>query len=177
MVGAWNWSLTSQAHVGVHERATGGYDVAVWGLGDLTAWGHTRSQEDIVATMDDVQVGLSGEDLTRRNAYLASAVDAGAGPATEAQWQLLLRYGDQSRHDVAAAVAADARLRRLRPWISHGTLHLLLEPRILSRDRKGLAFHPAGDGFVVASYQGTASLRLDNINAAVAAAGEMVAGW
>ena len=93
----------------------------------------------------------------------------------ESLWQLLLHYGDEHLNGITTAAAANVTLRRLRPWVSHGTLHR--SDRVGSA-RRGLAFHPAGDDtFQVNVYNGPLSPRLSGAVAAVTFAARAAEAW
>jgi hypothetical protein len=157
--------------ISVHVNPDGGYDVAVWD-DELTAWGHTSSAYDIVETMRRWQNGLSAGNLSDNGGYLTTADETNAAAAVEAQWQLLLRYRDEYLSDIAVAAATNSTLRRLRPWVSHGTLYLLHRTDRVESTRRSLAFHPGGDGtYQVNVYDGPLSPRLSSAGAATFAAG------
>lgn len=166
-----------RCYISVRVTVNGGYDVAVWDREQLAAWGHTASEHDVIETLRRCQDGLL-DNLLGHQAYLimSSAVDP--APAVEAQWHLLLTYGDEYLRRLVSTAATSETLRRLRPWVSHGTLHLLHSSEQLGSVRRGLAFHPAdGSGFTVRIYDGAFSPRLDDAEAATAFAAQAAESW
>jgi hypothetical protein len=91
-----------------------------------------------VVTMIGLQEGVSVADLGRRQGYL-TVTDSEAG--IEALWHLLIEHGEGYLRAAAATIGADPALRRLRPWVGHGTLHLLHPRDRIGSVRYGLAFY------------------------------------
>lgn len=170
--------LTAAMHVGVHRRAAGGYDVAVWNLGNLHGWGTTSDLNGILATMYDVQQHNAEVDQLTPRPFLATAAQAGTAAAIEAEWQLHLRYGDDALMSIVSAAGADVRLRQHRPCISHGTLHLLAAPGIIGHSHAGLAFDPDGTGrYRIRPYDGSTAQPVESIEQVIARASSTVATW
>jgi hypothetical protein len=100
--------------------------------------------------------------------YLAT-VDQQA--AVDILWDLLTGNSYPSVTAIATAAAAHPVLRALRPWISHGTLHLLHPVNPVSSQRHGLAFAPFDEARVtVFEYGGLTSTAQDADTAAETAA-------
>src|SRR5262249_42188578 len=98
--------------------------------------------------------------------------------AVEALWQVLLQYGDDEMADIASVAAEDPTLRQLRPWVSHGTLHLLRPHDRISPAQHAFAFLPAaGNRLQVSIYDRDISPLLEDTRAAVAFASKAASAW
>jgi hypothetical protein len=171
-------------YISVHASTEHGYDIMVWAdqprvLGlDLVAWGHTASENDIVETMYRWQGDSSAASVRAHSEYLTVTDETNIAAAVEALWQVLLQYGDEEVADIASVAAEDPTLRRLRPWVSHGTLHLLRPHDRISTAQHGLAFLPAGGNrFQVSIYDHDVSPLLEDTQAAVAFASKAATAW
>jgi hypothetical protein len=92
-------------------------------------------------------------------------------------WNLITDHSEPHLHAIVTATASHPTLRTLRPWISHGTLHLLHPDDAVSGERRGLAFHPFGEAdFRVRIYGGPFSLPEDAASAVIRAAAT-AAAW
>ena len=166
--------LTPSGYVTVRTAVDHGYEVMVWGSReDLFAWGHTDSPDDIVETMQRWQAGPSLDAVP----WLTLVDETTVAAALEALWRLVLRYDDDGLARIASAAVRDATLRRLRPWVSHGTLHLLHADDHVDGTRLGLAFHPAGgERWQVNIYNAELSPVVDDAHA-VSFAARAAASW
>jgi hypothetical protein len=171
--------LAPAGFVSVRTSADHGYEVMVWDrLGDLLAWGHTDSTADVVETMQRWQADSSIDGLTEGVPYLAVVDGTSMAAAFEALWQVVLRYDGDDVVRIASAAMGDPTLRRLRPWVGHGTLHLLHADDRIDGARLGLAFYSAGDErWRVDIYSHQLSTILDDANAAVTFAARGAANW
>jgi hypothetical protein len=148
--------------------------VVVWAYGgDPAAAGRTGDLDEIAGTMLDLHKGHSAEELAERHTYLA-VTDPGA--AIEALWHIITEHDDEGAVPLARAAAANPVLRRVWPWISHGTLNLYDRRDRPSLVKRGLAFHPAAGGFMVRAYGGETHAA-EPTETAVARAAEIVASW
>jgi hypothetical protein len=134
--------LFGDGYISVHHGCGDGYEVTVWRGDRIVAQGRTHDLDEIAGTLRDRQAGLPVPDLCRRHHYLAPADDERAG---EALWHLLAAHGDEHLRPLVTAVEDVPVLRGLRPWVSHGTLHLLHHRDRVDDARYGLAFHPYRD--------------------------------
>lgn len=167
------FAVAGDPHVSVR-RSPGGYEVTVWAGDELAAWGSTGDQRDIVHTMQGWQDGASARDLCQRSGYLVAAT---AATAVESLWQLLIRHGEPYLRPIVAAAAADPILRALRPWVSHGTLHLLCPSDPVGYARHGMAFHPAGQDTFMVNVCDRPLGPAEDLARAVARAAEAARSW
>jgi hypothetical protein len=146
----------------------------VWASGgDPAAAGRTGDLDEIAGTMLDLHHGHSAEALAERHTYLL-LTDSGA--AIEALWHIITEHDEGYTVRLARAAAAKPVLRRVWPWISHGTLNLYDRRDRPGLVNRGLAFHPAVDGFMVRPYGGETHAA-EPTETAVARAAEIVASW
>jgi hypothetical protein len=128
-------NLHNTGHVSVR-RCGDGFHVTVWDRDELVAEGRTPSVDDIVRTMQDWQGRMSIDT----SPYL-TPLDRRM--AADALWRLLDEHGEAYLRPVFEAAAAHPTLRALRPWVSHGTLHLVhAEDSWSAERRRSLALHP-----------------------------------
>jgi 8-oxo-dGTP pyrophosphatase MutT (NUDIX family) len=166
--------LTPGGDISVRAGCGGGYEVVAWAYGgDPAAAGRTGNLDEIAGTMLDLHNGHSAEELAERHTYLAVTEP---GAAIEALWHLITEHDAGDTVPLARAAAANPVLRRVWPWISHGTLNLYDRRDRPSLVKRGLAFHPAVGGFMVRPYGGE-SLASEPTATAVARAAEIVASW
>ncbi len=57
--------------------------------------------------------------------------------AVDLLWSLLIGHGERYLHDIVRAAAAHSALRALRPWVSHGSLHLVYPDYVVDSERRG----------------------------------------
>jgi hypothetical protein len=162
--------------ISVRLRNDGDYLVTVWThSGNLVASGRTSSLEGVVTTMRGWQDGWPIRGLLAEATYL-EATD----PQTVAEtlWRLLIDHGEPYLQPIITAAARNPTLRSLRPWISHGTLHLLHADDCVTGARLGLAFHPAGDDarYAVNIYDGLLT-PMEDAASAVTRAAAAAASW
>ena len=166
--------LTPSGHISVRAGCCGGYEVMVWAYGgDPAAAGRTGDLDEIAGTMLDLHNGHSAKELAERHDYLAVTEP---GAAIEALWHIITEHDADVTVPLARAAAANPVLRRVWPWISHGTLNLYDRRDRPGLVKRGLAFHPAVGGFRVRAYGGEMHAA-EPTEAAVARAGEIVASW
>lgn len=134
--------LLANGCVSVRDGCDHGYEVTIFGGEEIVAAGRTSYPADIAGTMLDWQEGLSAHDLCRRYRYL-HAVDLPGN--AEAIWHLLIDHGEEYLRPLVNAARRNPTLRGLRPWVSHGTLHLLSPREPFDAVHHGLAFHPYSD--------------------------------
>jgi 8-oxo-dGTP diphosphatase len=165
---------TPSGHISVRAGCGGGYEVMVRAYGgDPAAAGRTDDLDELAGTMLDLHKGRSAEELAERHAYLA-VTDPDA--AIEALWHIITEHGEGNTVPLARAAAANPVLRRVWPWISHGTLQLYDRRDRPSLVKRGLAFHPAVGGFMVRPYGGEIHVA-EPPETAAARAAEIVASW
>ena len=166
--------LTPAGYVTVRTTADRVYEIMVWGSReDLFAWGHTVSTDDIVETMQRWQAGSSLDAVP----HLTLVDETTMAAALEALWQVVLRHDNDGLARIASAAVRESTLRRLRPWVGHGTLHLLHADDHIDGVRLGLAFHPAGgERWQVNIYNGELSPVVDDAHA-VSFASQAAAAW
>jgi hypothetical protein len=128
--------------VSVRRGCDNDYEVTVWADDEIIAEGRTAVLADLAGTLLDWQEGRSVQELCRRHRYL-EATDVEGG--IEALWHVLIEHGDDYLRPQAAAISSNPTLRGLRPWVGHGTLHLLHHRDRIGSIRYGLAFYRAGD--------------------------------
>ncbi|MEU0562326.1 DUF6193 family natural product biosynthesis protein [Dactylosporangium sp. NPDC006015] len=162
--------FTAGGFISVRRHSSGTTLVTIWDHRDeLVAWGHAPGVDDVVNTLRAWQDDLPLRDLCSDVARYLQAGDAQA--ATETLWDLLTDSGEPFLHAIVTAAAANETLRALRPWVSHGTLHLLHPADSVHGVRRGLAFHPTGAAtFRVHIYDGPMGLVEDAATAATTAA-------
>ncbi|MEU4216564.1 hypothetical protein [Actinoplanes sp. NPDC026623] len=167
--------LCPAGHVSVRTTTDHGYDATVWDYRqDLVAWGHTDSTDAIVETMQRWQAG-SSLDVVQ---HLTRVDETDVAAAFEVLWRLVLGYDGDDLVRIASAAMGDATLRRLRPWVGHGTLHLLHRDDRIGGTRIGLALYSYGDErWRVHVYGHPFSPVLDDVDAAVAFASRAAASW
>ncbi|MGI5238906.1 DUF6193 family natural product biosynthesis protein [Dactylosporangium sp. CA-139066] len=166
--------FSSNGFISVRQRTDGTCVVTVWASDNLVAWGHTPSLDDVVTTMQGWQDGLAVPDLCDAAPYLQAPTPAAA---VEAQWSLLTEHGETYLRPIIATVALHPTLRALRPWISHGTLHLLHPDHVPDHDHRGIVLHPCGNSnYQVHVYGGRTGPAEDPASAATRAA-TAAAAW
>jgi len=166
--------FSSGGFISVRPRNDGICVVAVWVGDNMVAWGRTSSLDDIVITMHRWTASSAVANLCDAAPYLAATNPAAA---VEALWYLIAEHGETHLYPVVAATAPHPTLRALRPWISHGTLHLLHPDHVIGRDHRGLIFHPfCGDHYRVHIYGGLTGPAEDPARAAIRAA-TTAAAW
>ncbi|GIE91302.1 hypothetical protein [Actinoplanes regularis] len=119
-----------------------GYEVTIWAGEDIAAKGQAADLQEIVTTMLGRQADLPIRELCRRQEYLEPVGPEGQ---VEALWHLLIAHGEEYLHPVVTAVTSNPTLRALRPWLSHGVLHLIHPRDRIGSIRYGLAFYRGGD--------------------------------
>ncbi|MFI5843337.1 NUDIX domain-containing protein [Catenuloplanes sp. NPDC051500] len=161
-------------HISVRVGCGEGYEVIVWAYsGEPAAVGRTGDLDEIAGTLRDGHEGRSAGELAERHTYLA-VTDPPA--AIEALWHVLTAHHEDGTMRIAHAAAANPVLRRVWPWISHGTLHLYDLRDRPSLVKRGLAFHPAAGGFMVGAYDGELHAA-EPAETAIVRAADIVASW
>ncbi|MET7423152.1 DUF6193 family natural product biosynthesis protein [Dactylosporangium sp. NPDC005555] len=162
--------FTAGGYISVRRRSSGTNLVTVWDhRGELVAWGYAPGVDDVVNTLRAWQDDLPLRDLCSDVARYLQA--SGAQAATETLWSVLTNNDESFLHAIVTAAAANEILRALRPWVSHGTLHLLHAADSVHGVRRGLAFHPTGEAtFRVHIYDGPTGPVEDATTAATTAA-------
>lgn len=131
--------LSGHGHISGRDACTGGFELIIWYGEDIVAAGLTDAVADIAGTMLGWQRGTPVQELRRRLPYLHST------DAVDVLWHLLIAHGDEENRAPATAVKDEPALRRLRPWIGHGTVHLLHRRDRIGATRYGLAFYRPAD--------------------------------
>ncbi|MFI5843477.1 hypothetical protein ACIA8K_27600 [Catenuloplanes sp. NPDC051500] len=165
---------TVSGHVSVRSGCAGGYELAIWARDEIVAEGQTNSLPGLVDVMVSLRRGVPMEELCRRHTFLR-VVDSGM--ANEPLWHLLLAHSEAKIRVVAAAVGANPVLRSLRPWVSHGTLHLIHSMDRVDSARYGLAFHPAEDGMFRLNVYGEGAGSSESLESCILRAAAVVVGW
>lgn len=160
--------------ISVRLRNDGDRLVTVWDHAGLVAAGQTPSLGDIVTTMRDWQNGRPVRDVLDASPYL-EAIDSQS--VAETLWRLLIDHGEPYLQPIVTAAATSPVLRSLRPWISHGTLHLLHADDAVTGARLGLVFHPDGAArYAVNIYDGPLT-PMEDIASAVKRGAAAAAAW
>jgi hypothetical protein len=161
-------------YVGIRRRDDGGYTVVIWVGDDPVAWGNTSSLDEIVTTLRGWQDSWSVQALCEAAPYL---VATNQQAAVDVLWDLLITHGEPHLRAIVTKAAAYPALRALRPWIGHGTLHLLHSDDSVDAERRGLAFLPADETrFKVFAYDG-ATGPIEDTETAAATAAAYVTVW
>ncbi|MBU2668346.1 hypothetical protein KOI35_33020 [Actinoplanes bogorensis] len=161
---------TGDDYATVHLCHDGEYELAVWVGDEIVAAGRTRDLVALVDTMIGLQAGTPVGKLEH-----LGATDSESG--TEALWHVVIAHGDEGIRVVAAAVGADPVLRRLRPWVSHGTLHLIHPRDRVGSVRYGMAFHPFTEGTFRLNVYGESIGPAESLETAVPRAVAAVEAW
>jgi hypothetical protein len=135
--------FASNGYVSVRELDNGEYLVVIWVGDDPVASGDTASPDDIVTTMRGWQNAWSVQSLCDASPYL---VATDRQNAVDLLWGVLTGHGEPRLHAIIASATVHPALRALRPWISHGTLHLIHPNDPVGSTRRGVAFLPNGKG-------------------------------
>ncbi|WP_238012134.1 DUF6193 family natural product biosynthesis protein [Dactylosporangium sp. AC04546] len=168
--------FAQRSFASVRRRSNGTTLVTVWDhRGELAAWGQAPAVDDVVNTLRAWQDGVPLPELCSAVARYLQAGDPAA--AIETLWSVLTDDGEPHLHAIVAAASADPTLRALRPWVSHGTLHLLHATDAVHGVRRGLAFHPTDeDAFKVHVYDGPIG-PVQDVASAAATAAATAATW
>jgi hypothetical protein len=110
-----NLSLTLKDPQGAAVR------ILVWDWHGLTAWGRTTDLDVAAHVVKQWHDGADEKTIARSGCVRGGTSDE----AVAQQWDFLLRHGYDYVRPLASAVSEVSVLRRLRPWVGHGTLHLL----------------------------------------------------
>ncbi|MFB9415961.1 DUF6193 family natural product biosynthesis protein [Dactylosporangium matsuzakiense] len=168
--------FAQRSFISVRRRGNGAILVMVWDhRGELAAWGHAPAVDDVVNTLRAWQNDVPLPQLCRDVAGYLRAGDPAA--EIETLWSVLSEDGEPSLSAIVTAASANPTLRALRPWVSHGTLHLLHATDAVEGVRRGLAFHPtSGDTFMVHVYDGPIG-PVQDAGAAATTAAATAATW
>jgi hypothetical protein len=165
---------TAGGRVTVRPGTDSDYELAIWVRDEIVAAGRTSSLASLVRTMIGRQEGASFEELCQRHDYL-QVVDSER--AREMLWLLLAEQGEEHIRAAVSIVGARPALRQLRPWVSHGTLHLLHPQDRVDSARYGLVFHPAADDLFQLRVYGHSPATAEPLNSAAARAEAAVKSW
>ncbi|GAA4601385.1 hypothetical protein GCM10023107_56480 [Actinoplanes octamycinicus] len=165
---------TVDGHVTVRLGCDTSYELSVWVRDEIVAEGKTCILNQLVSTMIGIQNGVSVGELCLRHGYL-SVTDAEA--ANDALWHLLIEHGEEHLRAEAAVVGANPVLRRLRPWVSHGTLHLIHPRDRVEAVRYGLVFYPTVDNMFQLNVYNESLGPAEPLGSAVARAAAVAEGW
>lgn len=164
----------AHGHLSVRDGCGGGYEVTVWEDEGIVAAGRTADPTELTGTLLDRQEGLPVADLCRRHPFLR-VLDFDDG--NDVLWHVLIEHGDDYLRLRAAIIAGDPTLRGLRPWVGHGTLHLLHRRDRVGSDRYGVAFYDAGADLVRLDVYGDGLGPAETLSTAIARAATAAASW
>ncbi|GIH02786.1 hypothetical protein Rhe02_08530 [Rhizocola hellebori] len=117
--------------------------ILIWGHDGLSAWGCTTDLNVVAKVVMAWQDGADGSALADSQTCIHVGTEE---EAIAEQWNFMLSQGFDYLQDIAIPISEDPVLRRLRPWVSHGSLCLLLGNKPIGEDGRHLAFHDLGRG-------------------------------
>ncbi|BCJ46036.1 hypothetical protein GCM10010168_49840 [Actinoplanes ianthinogenes] len=165
---------TVDGHVSVRSGCDTGYELAIWVRDEIVAEGRTRIVAELLSAMIDIRKGVSVGELCLRHGYLRVT---DSETANDALWHLLTEHGENHLRAEAAAICANPVLRQLRPWVSHGTLHLIHSRDRVESVRYGLVFYPTADNMFQLNVYNESPGPAEPLGSAIARAAAVVEGW
>lgn len=158
-------------------EAVGEVELLVWRDEGLAVWGPLRDLDAAAAAVHLWSVEADAEMICSASFDLRHDDGAAEAAAIEAQWSFLLRHGHSHFLPIARPVSQVPVLRRLKPWSSHGTLHLL-ERNFLQERKRQMILHPAHrHRWMVRSTSPESTSSPISTREAVALAADIAARW
>jgi hypothetical protein len=124
-------------------RSESAVKILIWDHEGLRAWGCTTDLNVVAQVVMAWQDGADGSSLAGSQTCIHIGTEQ---EAIAEQWRFMLSQGFDYLQDIAIPISADPVLRQLRPWVSHGSLCLLLGNKPIGEDGRHLAFHDQGSG-------------------------------